>query len=174
MSRRKLFRDLKPHFKILGLEPTVDESKVRSRYRELVLEHHPDLGGHPEKFREINIAYYRIIEYIREHNKERRREEWRFLKFLNEIYEKLLFFLDLQLFKVRYSTFLRKTSLEEALKALAHSSSPHLKLLYLRVAVVKGGLLRREYRRKIARALSSKDFPRNRFVLFLMKRLRQA
>src|SRR5262249_46330169 len=45
-------------FKFLGLDPnTATLEIVRSRYRELVKTHHPDVGGCPEKFKKIRQCY---------------------------------------------------------------------------------------------------------------------
>ena len=39
-----------------GLEEPVDYRVVKSRYRELAKEHHPDRGGDSERFKELNRA----------------------------------------------------------------------------------------------------------------------
>ena len=51
-------RDL---YEVLGVARGADEATIRSAYRRLAKEHHPDLhGGSPEaeqRFKEINLAY---------------------------------------------------------------------------------------------------------------------
>jgi len=44
----------------LGLEESADQQAIRSRYRQLANEHHPDKGGDPEKFRRIREAYEQL------------------------------------------------------------------------------------------------------------------
>ncbi|GAB3686261.1 hypothetical protein GCM10028857_18040 [Salinarchaeum chitinilyticum] len=50
-----------PH-RVLGVQPDADEAAVRSAYRELLMEHHPDQGGSTERFLEIKNAYERVVE----------------------------------------------------------------------------------------------------------------
>ncbi|MFG1496602.1 DNA-J related domain-containing protein [Saccharospirillum sp. HFRX-1] len=45
----------------LGLDETADRNTIRSRYRQLANEHHPDKGGDPEKFRRIREAYEQLL-----------------------------------------------------------------------------------------------------------------
>jgi curved DNA-binding protein CbpA len=40
----------------LGLSPGASQDEIRSRYRALCLEHHPDHGGDPDRFRAIAAA----------------------------------------------------------------------------------------------------------------------
>lgn len=47
---------------VLGVPPGADEATVRSAYRDLLMEHHPDHGGSPERFMQIKDAYERIVE----------------------------------------------------------------------------------------------------------------
>ena len=42
---------------ILGVSRTADTSEIRSAYKQLAKEHHPDKGGDPEKFKEISQAH---------------------------------------------------------------------------------------------------------------------
>lgn len=42
--------------KTMGLNPDASESEIKSKYRELAREHHPDKGGDAEKLIEINAA----------------------------------------------------------------------------------------------------------------------
>lgn len=44
-------------YDILGVSPEVDASALKKAYRDLVRKHHPDKGGDPEKFKEIDAAY---------------------------------------------------------------------------------------------------------------------
>jgi DnaJ-domain-containing protein 1 len=42
---------------VLGLASTATPAEIRSRYRTLALQHHPDRGGDEARMREINAAY---------------------------------------------------------------------------------------------------------------------
>jgi DnaJ-domain-containing protein 1 len=42
---------------VLGLLRTATVEEVKHRYRELVLEHHPDRSGDPEMFKSVQVAY---------------------------------------------------------------------------------------------------------------------
>jgi len=44
----------------LGLDETADRNTIRTRYRQLANEHHPDKGGDPERFRRIREAYEQL------------------------------------------------------------------------------------------------------------------
>eukprot|EP00747_Dinoflagellata_sp_TGD_P168281 gnl/TRDRNA2_/TRDRNA2_194294_c0_seq1.p1 gnl/TRDRNA2_/TRDRNA2_194294_c0~~gnl/TRDRNA2_/TRDRNA2_194294_c0_seq1.p1 ORF type:complete len:449 (-),score=70.79 gnl/TRDRNA2_/TRDRNA2_194294_c0_seq1:23-1369(-) len=44
-------------YNLLGILKSASESEVRSAYRRLALEHHPDRGGDAERFKEIAEAY---------------------------------------------------------------------------------------------------------------------
>ncbi|PTY36485.1 hypothetical protein BGP77_04075 [Saccharospirillum sp. MSK14-1] len=44
----------------LGLDPRADQKAIRTRYRQLANEHHPDKGGDPETFRRIREAYEQL------------------------------------------------------------------------------------------------------------------
>jgi len=46
----------------LGLEDPVDDSVIKSRYRQLVMEHHPDRGGEKEQIQLINAAVSVLLE----------------------------------------------------------------------------------------------------------------
>lgn len=46
----------------LGLEDPVDDSTIKKRYRELVMEHHPDRGGQKEQLQIINVAVSMLLE----------------------------------------------------------------------------------------------------------------
>ncbi len=47
-------------FALLGLDPDTCIENLQKKYRLLVFEHHPDRGGDPERFREIQEAMERI------------------------------------------------------------------------------------------------------------------
>jgi hypothetical protein len=57
-------------YRVLGVSPLDSPELVRTRYRELALERHPDRGGSVEKMRELNDAYERILRH-----RQRKREE---------------------------------------------------------------------------------------------------
>ena len=44
-------------YEILGVSRTATADEIKSAYRKLAKKHHPDLGGDPEKFKEINQAH---------------------------------------------------------------------------------------------------------------------
>lgn len=43
--------------KVLGLKQTATKDEIKSTYRKLSMEHHPDRGGDAKKFSEISTAY---------------------------------------------------------------------------------------------------------------------
>lgn len=45
----------------LGLDDGADHHTIRTRYRQLANEHHPDKGGDPETFRRIRHAYEQLM-----------------------------------------------------------------------------------------------------------------
>jgi hypothetical protein len=45
----------------LGVRPGASREEIRSAYRALAMQHHPDHGGSVEKMREINAAYAAIV-----------------------------------------------------------------------------------------------------------------
>lgn len=49
--------DNKKLYEILEVDPKATEQQIRSSYKKLVLKHHPDKGGDPDKIKEINLAY---------------------------------------------------------------------------------------------------------------------
>lgn len=57
-------------YRVLGVSPLDSADAVRTRYRELAMERHPDRGGSAEKMRELNDAYERILRH-----RQRKREE---------------------------------------------------------------------------------------------------
>lgn len=44
-------------YQILGIDRTASAAEIKSAYRKLAKKYHPDLGGNPEKFKEINEAH---------------------------------------------------------------------------------------------------------------------
>ena len=53
--------DFKDYYKVLGVEPGADAKAIKSVYRKLARQHHPDVNpgdkSSVEKFKEINEAY---------------------------------------------------------------------------------------------------------------------
>ncbi len=49
--------DNKGLYASLGVESTADENEIKRAFRRQAMQHHPDKGGDPEKFKEINRAY---------------------------------------------------------------------------------------------------------------------
>lgn len=45
------------YYKTLGIEKNASPDDIKRAFRKLAQEHHPDKGGDPEKFKEINQAY---------------------------------------------------------------------------------------------------------------------
>lgn len=54
---RKIIRDVKGYYKILGLQGNESINEIRSEYRKLVLKQHPDIGGSTSKMANVNEAY---------------------------------------------------------------------------------------------------------------------
>lgn len=50
----------------LGLQPPVKWSEIKRRYRQLAMEHHPDRGGRPETFSQLQNAVSLLGKYYRE------------------------------------------------------------------------------------------------------------
>lgn len=48
--------DSREAYKILGLEPGSSEQEIRSKYRELLIEYHPDHGGSVQELRQLELA----------------------------------------------------------------------------------------------------------------------
>ncbi len=47
----------KDYYQILGVDKNATEDEIKRAFRKLAQEYHPDKGGDPEKFKEINEAY---------------------------------------------------------------------------------------------------------------------
>jgi curved DNA-binding protein len=48
---------MKNHYHTLGIERTANADEIKSAYRKLASQHHPDKGGDKAKFQEIQVAY---------------------------------------------------------------------------------------------------------------------
>lgn len=48
---------MKDFYKILGVDPKCTQSEIKSAYKKMAKEHHPDNGGMQEKMQEINEAW---------------------------------------------------------------------------------------------------------------------
>jgi len=44
-------------YKVLNIDKDSSNSDIKKAYRKLAMEHHPDKGGDPEKFKELSQAY---------------------------------------------------------------------------------------------------------------------
>lgn len=45
------------YLRVLGISVEMSKNEIKTVYRKLVLKYHPDKGGSPEKFRQIQEAY---------------------------------------------------------------------------------------------------------------------
>jgi len=48
---------MKDHYSTLGISKTASQEEIKSAYRKLAKQYHPDLGGDADKFKSINEAY---------------------------------------------------------------------------------------------------------------------
>lgn len=48
---------MKDYYNILGIDPTSSDDQIRTAYKKLAMQHHPDRGGNQAKFQEIQEAY---------------------------------------------------------------------------------------------------------------------
>ena len=57
---------LQDSFQFFGLTYPIDLNALRERYRQLALNYHPDKGGSLEMMQQLNTAYRRISDYLRQ------------------------------------------------------------------------------------------------------------
>lgn len=57
----------------LDLEPGVTADDVKKRFRELALQHHPDVGGDEEDFKRINAAADLLLSHLEEDGKDEKK-----------------------------------------------------------------------------------------------------
>jgi DnaJ-class molecular chaperone len=55
------------HYETLGVSPDATDEEIKKAYRKLVMQHHPDRGGDPEKFKEVQNAYEILSDPDRHH-----------------------------------------------------------------------------------------------------------
>lgn len=60
------YTELQNALRVLGLGERASIKEIKSRHRQLVKRHHPDVGAtdDPEKIREVNAAYRLLLDYI--------------------------------------------------------------------------------------------------------------
>jgi DnaJ-class molecular chaperone len=63
----RLYLGMKSPHEILGVANGASEEDIKKAYRKLAMKHHPDKGGDPEKFKEINEAFDKIQNPQRQH-----------------------------------------------------------------------------------------------------------
>ena len=56
-GRQRKEVDNTKYYKLLGVEKNATLNDIKKAYKKLALKHHPDRGGDPEKFKEINTAH---------------------------------------------------------------------------------------------------------------------
>lgn len=56
--------NINKYYEILGISITKDKAVIKSAYRKLCFQYHPDKGGSKEKFIEINQAYEYLIAHV--------------------------------------------------------------------------------------------------------------
>lgn len=52
-------------YRVLGLKKNATKDQIKAAFRKLVLKHHPDTGGDPERFKELHFAYKLLIDDAR-------------------------------------------------------------------------------------------------------------
>ncbi len=63
LSRWMAALDDQDPYRVMGVSPLDSTERIRTRYRELALERHPDRGGSAERMQELNVAYERILRH---------------------------------------------------------------------------------------------------------------
>jgi len=48
---------MKNYYDTLGVSETASDNEIKTAFRKLAAQHHPDKGGNENKFKEINEAY---------------------------------------------------------------------------------------------------------------------
>ena len=48
---------MKNYYDALGVSETASDSEIKSAFRKLAGQHHPDKGGNEARFKEVNEAY---------------------------------------------------------------------------------------------------------------------
>lgn len=56
---------------VFGLESNYDEVSLKKSYIKLALEHHPDKGGDPEKFKKLQVAYKLLLKKLEERDSDK-------------------------------------------------------------------------------------------------------
>jgi curved DNA-binding protein len=64
------------HHRVLGVSPGASAKQIRDAFVGLSKRHHPDVGGDPEKFKEINAAYQALS--VKTDTRESRQREQRY------------------------------------------------------------------------------------------------
>lgn len=59
-------------YRTLGVSPMVSDEQLKSKYRELAMQKHPDRGGSADEMRTINEAYERIVRHREQRRAERK------------------------------------------------------------------------------------------------------
>lgn len=63
------YADLQEALRVLGLGERATLKEIKTRHRQLVLIHHPDIGkvDDPETIRQVNAAYRVLLDYVAEY-----------------------------------------------------------------------------------------------------------
>ena len=59
------------HYTTLGVSPTASQDEIKRAYRKLAKQYHPDSGGDPEQFKQINHAYSIIGDEVKRRDYDR-------------------------------------------------------------------------------------------------------